>query len=200
MNLRLIPGTHALALCTSATVAHASTIGFDPSPDPFLDHPGAICSGTVTAGASCFSYEFGFALPDFDPAVHDLLSANLSLNFYDDNDTRLESVDVYLDDVLASGGIGVRTLSTPASPFTTDPFNVLSQLQADGLLEVLLQVGGENRGNSDFYFQSATLVAMWQQRSSENAVPTAPAPEPVELALFGIALSAFAFKLRRRKS
>ena len=192
MNLRLIPGALALALCATVAAADAAPINFDPTPDPFLDHPGVECTGTVAAGTSCFSYGFEYSLPGFDPALHMLSSANLTLNFYDDDDTRADSVNVFLDDVLA----GVVDLSGTA--FDAPSFDVLSQLQADGVLKVLLQVGSDNQGNNDFYFQSASLVASWQARPLQDATPAQTAPEPVELALFGAALMAFAVRLRRK--
>ena len=192
MTLRLIPGALALALCASATVAEAAVINFNPTPDPFLDHPGAACSGTVTAGTSCYSYGFDYTLPGYDPALHLLSSASLTFDFYDDDDDRAESVNVFLDDVLA----GVVNLSGTA--FAAPSFNVLSQLQADGLLRVLLQVGSDNQGNNDFYFQSASLVATWQVRPLQDTTPAQTAPEPVELVLFGTAVMAFALRLRRK--
>ena len=48
--------------------------------------------------------------------------------------------------------------------------------------------------------ESESLLAAWLVMPAQHVLPAALHSEPVQLTLFGIALSAFAFRLRRRKA
>lgn len=186
---------------------------FDPNPDVLFNKNGASCVGdpvsdsvNLFGSSSCSSLAFTFLWPDFNLATDTVTSGSLTLSFYDDLSdlgSGEESVDISFDALLAASGL----LITSGNGQFYKSFEVAGQMQ-DGMLQVLLTLGSHNRGNNDFYFGTAALIAYGTR--VEGTLPTeapaadlenglVPLPEPSSLALFGIAWAAFHTRRRYRR-
>lgn len=174
---------------------------YDPT-DVFFANTSTACTGTnpdhtatgdtstaTIAGCQSLSYTHSL-LPEFNPALHDLLSATLTLYFHDDEqppgtpDGPAESYSLSLD-----GGAAIAQVITLGSY----SYNVQALMDPDGLLTVNLARAGTAAAN-DFFFEGSVVDATYDRTQST------PAPEPSSLFLLGAAIAAAAVHRRRRSS
>ena len=179
-------------------------INYDPS-DVLMEAGAAACTGNVLANTSsgdeCASLQFVYTLDPFNAGTDTITSGSVTLFFYDDaagagdSTGRPESVSIVFDG--ATPGT-ILPIPTGGALYSSPALNVTAAL-GDGLLTVLLGIGGTNAGN-DSYFASARLIADGERTEVQEEVPppTGGVPEPASLLLFGMAATAAALRSRRR--
>jgi hypothetical protein len=210
MSLRILSTATVVALSAFVSTAEASPllydITFNPTPDVFFDNQGGTCTGSTTTSvvtgqtnSACLSLGFTYTLGGFDPVTDTLASGSLVLRFYDDpgdpgSGGQPESLTISFGGVPQGGELTILQQYTQANPFSPS-FDVRASLQTNGTLAVLLSLGPTNLGNNDFFFASSQLTARGERNEGSSVTPV---PEPASLALFGIALTAVAMRLRAR--
>ena len=208
-NLRHVVLT-ALATIALAVPARAATIDytsvFDPD-DVLFDVSGGSCTGTNYedsttdtvsgfSGGMCNDLSYDHTLVGYTAGLNTLVSAQLRLFVYDDNDPsnphssgNPESIIITLDPSLSTqlvvGEVGLNNNTS-----TTLTYSVFSQVEDDGSLTVKLAVGTQGAGQNDFYFAKSELFGQW-----EDFILI---PEPASLLLFGGGLASLAACARRR--
>ena len=205
---RVFQSVVAVALATfglaasaqAATISYTST--FDPA-DVLFNNSGGPCIGTNDevgtndtvsgqVGGSCETLEYDHTLVGFTDPPDSLLSADLTLYFYDDQDPSTagtpEAVKISLTGQLGQQLVGEVQLTTGGSD--TLAYSVLFQIGGDGLLHVFLELGQQGSGQSDFFFAKSVLEGSWTDGSD--------IPEPAMLLLFGTGAFAAAARSRSR--
>jgi hypothetical protein len=196
----------------AATITYTSTFNPDPVNGVLFNSSGGACAGSNNegddtldavsgqSGGSCESLDYDHELLGYSNPPDTLVSALLTLYFYDDDDPSIntsrgnpESVDITLNPALLSQLLlGEMQLTTNGSD--TLPYDVFAQVSSGGVLSVLLKLGQLGSGQNDFIFASSELNAEWE------APDTTPAqvPEPASMMLFGSSLAAAMARARRR--
>lgn len=176
------------ALFTAALSANAAVITYTDTvnPEPDISLSSTAAPGTVTS----FSFEHNIVDDGFDFATYTLLSANLTVNLYDNVDKGNETFTF----ILGSGAFAQPENGSNVpngSSQTPYPFTLqasLGDLGADGKITILLTAVEGN-----FVFTNSILSA----RVENNSGPANQVPEPGSLAL--LAAGFCAVGLRRRK-
>jgi len=199
MKLRTHLAVAAMLLTFGFSSAEASPISFDYNFEPspvFVKNNGGVCTGDTStstvsgiAHEGCKSLSYAYALEGYDALTDTLTSAWLTLTFRDDDDGHAEQVIVSLD------GAVVFTSLSSGSAFPSDPFDVVTHLEADGQLSVMLS-RPSGSGNNDFYFLGSRLTAEGLRDDGPTPLPES-VPEPATLALLGAGLVAVARRCRK---
>ena len=170
---------------------------YDPT-DVLFANTSIACTGTnpdhtatgdtstaTTAGCQSLSYTHSL-LPEFNPTLHDLLTAMLTLFFHDDDSPAgpPESYSLSLD----SGAPVTQEITLGSYSY-----DVKALMDPDGLLTVILARAG-NAASNDFFFEGSVVNATYDRTQ------TTPMPEPSFLFLLGTALAGVALHRRRKFS
>jgi hypothetical protein len=157
-------------------------------------NPGHDATGDISSAATCNSLSFQHSLlPEFDPVLHDLLSASLTLYFRDD-ETMVQGVaEEY---VLSLEGSTVATQTISSGISSSYSYDVQAQMNPDGLLQVLIsRTGPGTSSDNDFWFEKSIVNAEYDREA--DVVPSAP--EPASLLLFGVGLVGAGRQIRKRR-
>ena len=195
----------------AASITYTSTFDPDPVNGILFNSTGGTCDGdnvaddtldavTGQSGGSCESLEYDHVLLGYVNPPDTLLSALLTLYFYDDSDPsnpnsqgNPESVSITLNQaLLAELLLGEVQLTTAGSD--TLPYDVFAQVSDGGVLSVLLQLGSLGAGQNDFVFAKSVLAAQWETPDTT----VTQVPEPASILLFGSSVAAALAGARRR--
>ncbi len=181
-----------LALVGSLSIANATEITHTIKPDSTIHvdsaHAPFVIHHDITS--------------DFKPGADTITSAILELDL-DDPEHGAEEITIALDGVFLDELNGLGNSKSYNIPI---PRSFLSNLEADGTLDVYLYVS--NQGNNapsgkkplaSFDFSASALTVTFDKKTNlDPAGNPSRIPEPATVALLGLGIAGFAYQRRRR--